>query len=240
MADHDDPDPATADQPLHYGARLEQLERDMYEQARWVEGTVFERLGPMEEMWDTLSSLSNRMDNLEAYLGLQAGAQPVVLYNGPSAWVTQTVGGPSWRREQGLAERMDVLEDVARGLSRLRMADHMDADEDVADAVAAANPIDTNAEASLAMASADVEGLAVAAADSEEVAETVAHGEETAMAGADVMMDEDDSRPVASANDVLMEHEAAASVMGKAEQVEVALPASLPINIVPATPQDSQ
>ena len=92
-----DPYPAAADQPLHYGARLQQLERDMYEQARWVEGTIFEWLGPMEEMWDTLTSLSDRMDILEAYLGLQVGAQPVVLYNGPSAWVTQTVGGPSWR-----------------------------------------------------------------------------------------------------------------------------------------------
>ena len=91
------PNPAAADQPLHYGAHLQQLEWDMYEQAQWVEGTIFEWLGPMEEMWDTLSSLSNQMDNLEAYLGLQAGAQPIVLYNGPSARGTQTVSGPSWR-----------------------------------------------------------------------------------------------------------------------------------------------
>src|SRR6202789_3885773 len=263
MADPD-PYPAAADQPLHYGSRLEQLERDMYEQARWVEGPVWERLGPMKKMGDTLHSLSTRMDQLEAYLGLQDGAQPIVLTNGTSAWVTQTLGGPSWRREQGLGERMDVLEDVARGLSGLGMANRVDADEDAAEAVAAANPVNINAEASLAMTSADVEGLPLAAADSEGVAvaaaadvlvaedesrpvagaddvpmedgaAAVADGEVIPVATADVLVAEDESRPVGSADDVLMEDGAGAGVMAEAEQVEVALPAGPPINIVPAT-----
>src|ERR1700679_3348799 len=251
MADPD-PYPAAADQPLHYGSRLEQLERDMYEQARWVEGTVWERLGPMKEMWDTLHSLSPRMDQLAAYLGLQDSAQPIVLTNGTSAWVTQTLGGPSWRREQGLGERMDVLEDVARGLSGLGMADRVDADEDAAEAVAAANP-SADVEG-LPLATADSEGVAVAAAADVLVAEdesrpmagaddvsmedraaAVADGEVIPVATADVLVAEDESRPVGSADDVLMEDGAGAGVMAEAEQVEVALPAGPPINIVPAT-----
>ena len=79
MADPDaGPDAATA----ALEARVQQLDQDMYEQARWVESSLFDPLLQMRQMADTLTVLSRRMDNLERYLGMQDGAQPLVLYDG--------------------------------------------------------------------------------------------------------------------------------------------------------------
>jgi hypothetical protein len=89
MADPDPrPAPAPAAVPVANPSyrtlawRLEQVEHDMYKQARWLESSIIEPLARMQEMQDALNALSNRMDNLEAYLGLQNGVQPIVLYNG--------------------------------------------------------------------------------------------------------------------------------------------------------------
>ena len=65
-------------------ARLWKMDRDMYEQARWVEGSLCEPLQQMREIVETLTGLSRRMDNLEQYLGLQDSAQPLVLFDGVS------------------------------------------------------------------------------------------------------------------------------------------------------------
>ena len=79
MADPDaSPDAAIA----ALQARVQQLDQDMYEQAWWVESSLFDPLLQMRQMADTLTVLSRRMDNLEQYLGMQDGAQPLVLYDG--------------------------------------------------------------------------------------------------------------------------------------------------------------
>ena len=86
---------ADADAAPNYAAleaHVEQVKWDMYKQARWVEGTLFEPLSQMKEILDTLSMLSRRMDNLEVYLGLQDSAQPIVLNNGLSEHIYHLQG----------------------------------------------------------------------------------------------------------------------------------------------------
>ena len=79
------------------GARLEESEQSLYEQSRWVEDMVWESRSQIDEMCETLRSLSTRMDNLEAYLGLQDGAQPIAMYDGSATITYRTLGGASWR-----------------------------------------------------------------------------------------------------------------------------------------------
>jgi hypothetical protein len=86
-------------------AHLEEVERTMYEQTRWVEERLWEPLAQMSHMRATLRSLTSRLDNLEGYLGLQDGAQPIVLYNGAAYDQVENIpGGPSWRQEMGIVE----------------------------------------------------------------------------------------------------------------------------------------
>ena len=102
MADPN-PQPMAAAAPSHdattcdLGAWLEELERSLYDQSRWVEGMVWEHRSQIDEMCETLSSLCTRMDNLEVYLGLQDGAQPIAMYDGPATITYRTLGGASWR-----------------------------------------------------------------------------------------------------------------------------------------------
>ena len=119
----------------------------MYEQSRWVEDTVWESRSQIGEMCETLRSLSTRMDNLEAYLGLQDGAQPIAMYDGSATITYRTLGGASWRRDRGLAERMDGIEDIAGPLSSPSVCKVLETDEniaehveDIADAVTIAGP----------------------------------------------------------------------------------------------------
>jgi hypothetical protein len=84
----------------------------MYEQTRWVEETLWEPLAQMSHMRATLRSLTSRLDNLEGYLGLQDGAQPIVLYNGAAYDQVENIpGGPSWRREMGIVEAVGADEE---------------------------------------------------------------------------------------------------------------------------------
>jgi len=113
---------------------VEQVKWDMYKQAWWVEGTLFEPLSQIKEILDTLSMLSRRMDNLGAYLGLQDGAQPVVLNNGLSEHVYHLQGGPSWR---GMTNRMEAEEDFPTAgaiadyvnAEASKLAEHMEEDQ---------------------------------------------------------------------------------------------------------------
>jgi hypothetical protein len=130
MSDADPQPTAAPDPPVNLDARLEEMEKYMYENAQWLEGLARDCLGPMREMWDRLESLGTRMDNMEAYLGLGDSTQLIALYNGRATIIYQTMGGPSWRRHMGLAERMEAVEDVAGGPSRLGMAEEWEADDD--------------------------------------------------------------------------------------------------------------
>jgi len=120
-------------------AHVEQVKRDMYEQAQWVEGTLFEPLSQMKEILDTLSMLSRRMDNLEVYLGLQDSAQPIVLNNGLSEHIYHLQGGPSWR---GITNRMEAKEDFPAASAvadyvnaeASKLAEHMEDDQQVVSA----------------------------------------------------------------------------------------------------------
>lgn len=105
-------------------ARLEGVEQTLYEQTKWVEDRLWEPLARMSEMRATLRSLSTRMNDLEAYLGLQEGAQPIVLYNGVSySKVEKIPGGPSWIREMGIADAWEADEEAADA-----DADHLEAE----------------------------------------------------------------------------------------------------------------
>ena len=103
---------------------VEQVKWDMYEQAQWVEGTLFKPLSQMKEISDTLSMLSRRMNNLEAYLGLQDGAQPIVLNNRLSEHVYHLQGGPSWR---GMTDRIEAEEDFPTASAVADSANRMEA-----------------------------------------------------------------------------------------------------------------
>jgi len=131
-------------------AHVEQMKWDMYKQAQWVEGTLFEPLSQMKEISDTLSMLSRRMDNLEAYLGLQDSAQPIVLNNGLSEHVYHLQGGPSWR---GITNWMEAKEEfpaagaIANDVNAeaSKLAEHMEEDQQVvgADAEDVEHRVDT-------------------------------------------------------------------------------------------------
>ena len=85
MADPDASPDAGPDAPFaSLEAHLWQIDRDMYEQAWWVKGSLCEPLQQMRKIAETLTGLSRRMDNLEQYLGLQDSAQPLVLFDGVS------------------------------------------------------------------------------------------------------------------------------------------------------------
>jgi len=118
---------------------VEQVKQDMYKQAWWVEGILFEPLSQMKEISDTLSMLSRRMDNLEVYLTLQDSAQPIVLNNRLSKHVYHLQGGPSWR---GITNWMEaegdfpaagaIADDVNAEASKL--AEHVEEDQQVVSA----------------------------------------------------------------------------------------------------------
>jgi len=130
---------ADADAAPNYAAleaHVEQVKQDMYEQARWVEGTCFKPLSQMKEILDTLNMLSTRMDNLEAYLGLQDSAQPIVLNNELSEHIYHLQGGPSWR---SMTNRMEAEEDVPTAgavadsvnAEASKLAEHVEEDQHV-------------------------------------------------------------------------------------------------------------
>jgi hypothetical protein len=73
-------------------------------------------LSHMLEMWDALSNLSRRMDDVEGYLGLQDGAQPVLLDNGFNQSVIRVGQRPSWREQSmlyGLEDQIFSTADAA-------------------------------------------------------------------------------------------------------------------------------
>jgi hypothetical protein len=76
---------------------LEQLERDMYQQSWWVEEMLSEPWVEIREMRDTISQLSERIEDLKAYLRFQCGGQPIVMDCGPGTQLHYIRGGPSWR-----------------------------------------------------------------------------------------------------------------------------------------------
>jgi hypothetical protein len=54
------------------------------------------------------------LDDLEGYLGLQDGAQPIVLYNGAAYNQVENIpGGPSWRQEMGIVEAVGADEELS-------------------------------------------------------------------------------------------------------------------------------
>jgi hypothetical protein len=61
-------------------------------------------------MRDTISQLSEQIEDLEAYLGFQCGGQPLVMDCGPGTQLHYIRGGPSWRRHLGLVGGMEVEE----------------------------------------------------------------------------------------------------------------------------------
>jgi hypothetical protein len=66
--------------------RVQQVEQHsealIVEQGQWIEAGVQEPLRGLQELWDRVAMLMRRMSNIEEYLGLQGGAQPIVLFNG--------------------------------------------------------------------------------------------------------------------------------------------------------------
>jgi hypothetical protein len=92
------PSPA-ADRYTRLADRLDQLERRfdacvdqvkegfhnlIVEQGQWIEDGVQEPLQGLQELWDRVAVLMRRITDLEEYLGLQDGAQTIVLNNGQS------------------------------------------------------------------------------------------------------------------------------------------------------------
>jgi hypothetical protein len=63
-------------------------------------------------MQATLRLLTSSVDNLKGYLGLQDGAQPIVLYNRAAYNQVENIPGePSWRREMGIIKAVGADEE---------------------------------------------------------------------------------------------------------------------------------
>jgi hypothetical protein len=73
-------------------ARLEELEdllmQQLFEQTRWSEGLLEEPRHEVQELRDTIRRLENKVSDIEAHLGLQAGTQPsrMVLERAEADW----------------------------------------------------------------------------------------------------------------------------------------------------------
>jgi hypothetical protein len=63
-------------------ARLDEVEWNMLEQRQWVEATLFDPFPQLRQTWNSIKTLAARLEDIEAYLGLLEGGQPVVLDNG--------------------------------------------------------------------------------------------------------------------------------------------------------------
>jgi hypothetical protein len=78
--------------------RIEQVKQNsqalIVEQQQWIEAGVQEPLRGLQELWDRVAMLMRRMSDLKEYLGFQGSAQPIILFNGQdSEWVTRVGRG---------------------------------------------------------------------------------------------------------------------------------------------------
>ena len=72
-----------------FEAHIQQVEQNfealIVEQGQWIEAGVQEPLRGLQELWHRVDGLMRRMLDMKEYLGLQGGAQAIVLFDGQRA-----------------------------------------------------------------------------------------------------------------------------------------------------------
>ena len=214
-----------------FEARVKQVEEDfqnlVVEQGQWIEAGIQE---PLKQLWDRVALLMRRTSNLEQYLGLQGGAQTIVLFNGQSNQRVTRIERESIRGETiepmpnaeadantdaGLKEGMELIEEI-------EVAEEGGRRQDIEDQVAVQPLVNAGANANANGEAEGMEGVESEEVNSGMVKENVEDGQKSQQVEAESAVFEEGGLGPEPAD---------------ADDVIGAVPG---IYIIPAMPQDSQ